>query len=177
MHGTLQLAYLISTQQVKIRNLLELVIWQQVDSGGRFYTHTRICICTYVHMHIYTQAYIYIYIYIYINIPIYIIEVQLIYSIVLVSGAQHRDSKFVQILLHLQLQNIGRIPCALQYVLVAYLFCAQQFVFLNPLPHLTPPHSPLPVGNHQFVLYICLFLSCCIQQFVLFSKIHRQIFN
>ena len=41
---------------------------------------------------------------------------------ILVSGIQHSDSKFLQIILHLKLQNIGYIPCAVQHILVVYLF-------------------------------------------------------
>ena len=51
------------------------------------------------------------------------------------SGVQHSNSKFLQIILHLKsLQNIGCISCAVQLILVAYLFYTQLFVLPNPLP-------------------------------------------
>ena len=34
------------------------------------------------------------------------------------------------------------VPCALQYILVAYLFCPEWTVFVNPIPLISS--SPLP---------------------------------
>ena len=67
------------------------------------------------------------------------IEVQLTNNIILVSGVQHTDSVLLQIKSYYKIMVI--IPCAIQYMLVAYLFYTQQFVSLNPIP-LTCP-SPL----------------------------------
>ena len=54
------------------------------------------------------------------------IAVQLIYNIVLVSGVQHSDPNFLQIILHLKLlQKKSYIPFAVPYILTAYLFYTQ----------------------------------------------------
>ena len=88
------------------------------------------------------------------------IQVQLIYNIILISSTWHSDSKCLQIILHLQLlYDMGYIPCAVQYILVSYLFYTQQSAPLNPLPYLAPAPFPLPIRNHQFVLYICESIS------------------
>ena len=99
----------------------------------------------------------------------FLIEVQLIYNIILIAGVQHNDSKFLWIILHLQLlQYIGCIPCVVQYILVTYLFYTQQLVPLNPLPLSCPsPPSLSPlVTTSLFSTYLSLFLFCYIDQFV-----------
>ena len=98
----------------------------------------------------------------------FLIEVQLIYNIILIAGVQHNDSKFLWIILHLQLlQYIGCIPCVVQCILVAYLPQAQQLLPLNPLRlSLALLPFPLHTGNHSFVLCICESVS-----FVLYSLV------
>ena len=53
----------------------------------------------------------------------------------------------------------SRVPCAIQQVLISYLFYTYLCIYVNPnLPiHPTTPLSPL--GVHTFVLYICVFIS------------------
>ena len=53
---------------------------------------------------------------------------------------------------------LSRVPCAIQQVLISYLFYTQQCIYVNPnLPiHPTPPP---PLGIHKFVLYICVSIS------------------
>ena len=46
-------------------------------------------------------------------------------------------------------KTMALIPCAIQYILVAYLFYAQQFVSLNPIS-LICPHFPLFVTSKVF---------------------------
>ena len=53
-----------------------------------------------------------------------LIQVQLNYNIILDSGVQQTDSVSLQIILHQKLlQDKGCNPCAVQYILVIYLFC------------------------------------------------------
>ena len=54
---------------------------------------------------------------------IYLIEVWLIYNIILVSGAQLSDQYFCRLYSIISYYKImAIIPCAIQYILVAYLF-------------------------------------------------------
>ena len=46
-------------------------------------------------------------------------------------------------------------PCAVQYILVAYLFYTQSLVSLNLLSLSCRSPFFFPTGNHQLVLYIC----------------------
>ena len=90
----------------------------------------------------------------------------MIYNVMLVSAVQQSESV---IRIHISLffrfpSNLGhhralsRVPCAIQSVLIRYLFYIQQCIYVNPnLPvHPTPPS---PLGNHKFVLYNCVFIS------------------
>ena len=45
------------------------------------------------------------------------------------------------------LKIMAVIPCAVQYVLVAYLFYTCWFVSVNPVLLFAPPSFPLPFGN------------------------------
>ena len=87
----------------------------------------------------------------------FLIEAQWTYNVILVSGDS--DLIFLMIILHLKLlENIGYIPCAVQSILVSYLFYTQQFVPLNPLPLFCPsPH---------FVLCISEFVSVLLYSFI-----------
>ena len=74
----------------------------------------------------------------------FLFEVWLIYDIILASDVQHSDSIFLCIICHLKLlQKI--FPCAVQYVLGAYVFYTYYFVPFKPLPmthlfHVLSPH-------------------------------------
>ena len=80
-----------------------------------------------------------------------LIQVQLNYNIMLDSGVQHSDSVSLQIILHPKLlQDKGCNPCAVQYILVIYLFCIlikRSMSFLVPYPSLASPHSLSPQGT------------------------------
>ena len=68
----------------------------------------------------------------------FLIERQVIYNIVFVSGVQH-NALFWQITLQLKLlSNIGYIPCPVCYIFVTYLFYTQWFVPLNSFPLFCP---------------------------------------
>ena len=74
-----------------------------------------------------------------------LIKIQLIYNITLVLGVQHSDSVFLQIYYIVDNYKVMIIiPCAVQYILVAYLFNAQQFVYVNPIPQFVPSASLFP---------------------------------
>ena len=77
-----------------------------------------------------------------------LIQVQLNYNIILDSGVQQTDSVSLQIILHQKLlQDKGCNPCAVQYILVIYLFCVlikRSMSFLVPSPALASPHPPSP---------------------------------
>ena len=85
---------------------------------------------------------------------------------------------------------LGRVPCAIQQVLISYLFYTQcqQCIYVNPnLPigigidiytllilciivsWSSPSHPPLPLGIHMFVLYLgCSYLvpSCIPSEYI-----------
>ena len=90
-------------------------------------------------------------------------------------SVQYSDSIYLKIILHLKLlQNNGYIPCAVHYILVAYLFYIQQFVSLNLYPCLASPPSFSPLVTTSF-FSVCLFLFCCVRLFVLFFQFHIQV--
>ena len=66
------------------------------------------------------------------------------------------------------LENIGYIPCAVQYILVAY-FMHNSLYLLIPYPYTVPPSFPLPTGNCKLVLYICEPVSFLLQSRVFIS--------
>ena len=52
----------------------------------------------------------------------------------------------------------SRVPCAIQQVIISYLFYTQQHICVNPnLP--VHPTSPSPLVVYRFVLYICVSIS------------------
>ena len=71
-----------------------------------------------------------------------------------ITGVQYSDQQFLKVLLYLVLSNIGYIPPVIQNILVAY-FISHRFYLL------ILKTSPLPTGNHEFVLCICEFASFC----------------
>ena len=96
-------------------------------------------------------------------------EVELIYNVVLVSGVQQSDSviheciyifffRFFSIIGYYKI--LRTVPCALQQVLVVYLFYIQSCVSVNPKLLIYPsPHPPFPFSNHKFVFDVCESLS------------------
>ena len=52
---------------------------------------------------------------------------------------------------------LSRVPCAIQQVLISYLFYIQQCVYVNPNLQFIP--HPLPPGNCKFVFYMCNSIS------------------
>ena len=108
----------------------------------------------------------------------FLIEVQLIYNVVLVSGVQQSDSaiyifffRFFSLIDYYKILSI--FPCATQQVLVGYLFYVQQCVCVNPklliYPAPLPTFSPL-VTISLFSMYVGLFLflyiSCYLSSFL-----------
>ena len=53
---------------------------------------------------------------------------------------------------------LGRVPCAIQQILIVYLFYIQQHVYVNPNLPLYPSSFYLH-HNHKFVFYICDSIS------------------
>ena len=53
---------------------------------------------------------------------------------------------------------VSRVPCAIQQILISYLYYMEYCVYVNPSPYLLPPTSPIPSGKHEFVFYSCLIL-------------------
>ena len=56
-------------------------------------------------------------------------------------------------------RKLNRVPCALQWELVGYLFYIQQCVCINPKLLIYPSPSPFLFGNHKFVFYVCKSVS------------------
>ena len=98
----------------------------------------------------------------------FLIEVQLIYNILLVSNVQHNDSILCQIIVNLKLlQNNGCIsPCCMLYFCCLFIY-TQLFVSLNLPLHLPLLPSLFPLVTtvlfsislslFLFAIYICLF--------------------
>ena len=91
----------------------------------------------------------------------------LIYNVVLVTGVQKSESviyiyiyplffRFFSYTGHYRV--LSRVPCAIQQVLISYLFYIQQYVYVNPNLSIYPFPSLSP-SNHKFVLYICNSVS------------------
>ena len=91
------------------------------------------------------------------------IEVQLIYSIVLVSGVQQSDSVCVYIHIHILfsvlshyslLQNIAYSSCAIQLILLVYVFYIDKRTSVNPIlpvyPSSFPPCSLLTINFYFY---------------------------
>ena len=56
---------------------------------------------------------------------------------------------------------MGIIPCAIEYILVAYLFYTQQFIPLNTIPLICLSTLLFPFGNHKFPFPFFLNLWVC----------------
>ena len=65
-------------------------------------------------------------------------------------------SQILRVILHLYLsQNIGYIPCSVQYIPVAYLFHITSSLYLLNPPSLSCLfHFPLLTGNHYTFLFL-----------------------
>ena len=84
----------------------------------------------------------------------------------LVSAVQQSDSaihtyisiffRFFSLIGYYKILSI--VPCAIQWVLVVYLFYIQYCVSINP-KFLIYPSPPSPFGNHKFVFYACESIS------------------
>ena len=87
------------------------------------------------------------------------IEIQLIYSVVLVSAVQQSDSviqyicflKIIFIMVYHETLNI--VPCAIQQGLV-YPVCLSWFASANPKLRIHPTPPTLCLGNHKSVLQL-----------------------
>ena len=53
---------------------------------------------------------------------------------------------------------LSRVPCAIQQVLISYLFIHSGVYMSVPISQFIPP-PPSPLGIHTFVLYICVSIS------------------
>ena len=98
---------------------------------------------------------------------IFFIEVQLIYSIMLISALQQSDSVYHGIL--------NRIPCAMQQDLAVYPFHIQWLASANPkTPNPSLFYCPLPHGQlRRSVLYVLESVSILqIGSFVLYFRFH-----
>ena len=81
----------------------------------------------------------------------------MIFNVVLVSGVQHSDSVihihiliFFRLFSHIDYYRIlSRVPCAIQKVLVVYLFYIQYcvYMFVNPKLLIYPSPQRFPFGN------------------------------
>ena len=77
----------------------------------------------------------------------FFIGVVLIYNVVLVSGVQqsesviHTSTLFQILFLYMYYRVLSRVPCAIQQVLISYLFYIQQCAYVNP----NLPIYPSPV--------------------------------
>ena len=81
-----------------------------------------------------------------------LIEVQFIYSIILVPGIKHSDSVFYRLHSIKSCYKIKAITSyAIQYILVDYLFYTQQFASVSPISLIHP--SPLP--THHWLPLVC----------------------
>ena len=67
---------------------------------------------------------------------------------------------------------LSRVPCAIQQVLISYLFYTYQCIYVSPnLPiHLTPPFPPW--CPYVCSLHLCLFLPCKQVHLYHFSRFH-----
>ena len=100
-----------------------------------------------------------------IDLLLIFIGVQLIYTVVLVSGYSKVNQlyiyryplffRFFSSLSHYRV--LSRVPCAIQKV-ISYLFYIQQCVYVNPNLPIYPP-APFPPLVSMFVLYIFVSIS------------------
>ena len=82
--------------------------------------------------------------------------------LVLPRGKGHLKPCLLPLLPHSYLEGrtLSRVPCAIRYVLISYLFYAQypQCICVSPnlpVPPYPPTPDPFPLGVHRFVLCIC----------------------
>ena len=64
---------------------------------------------------------------------------------------------FFSIMIYLRIFNI--VPCAVQEDLVVYPSYIYSFASANPTLPLHPSPTPIPIGNHKSVLYVCESVS------------------
>ena len=110
---------------------------------------------------------------------LFYIGAQLINNAVLVSGLQQSDSVvhihesiLSQIFFHLGYYRIlCRAACAIQQIIVDYLFYIQQSIYINLNLRIYPsPHYLSPLGNSKFVFQAYESVSVlCISSFVSLS--------
>ena len=86
----------------------------------------------------------------------FIIEVQLLYNIVLLSGVQHSYLGFFCKLycIIIYYSMLARIAYAVQLIFVAYLFYIEWFVSANPIFLIYSFPFPLSFGSHKFVFSV-----------------------
>ena len=84
-------------------------------------------------------------------LPFLLIEIWQIYNIMLVSGIQHSDSVFLQIIFYYRLlqDNGCNSLCYTVYLCFLSFIYIQQFVSVNPIPLICPFPS-----NHKFVFFV-----------------------
>ena len=94
----------------------------------------------------------------------FFIGVQLIYNVVLVSAVQQSESViyiyplFFRFFSHIgDYRVLSRVPCAIQQVLISYLFYIQQYVYVNPnLPIYPSPRKQFFLINLFYFIYFWL---------------------
>ena len=52
---------------------------------------------------------------------------------------------------------LSRVPCAIQYVLLSFLFYTYSIVYICQSQSPNSSYPPFPLGIHTFVLYVCLY--------------------
>ena len=129
----------------------------------------RICVVVFCYSELHSLAYKNTLINIYF---FFLVKVQLIYSVVLISAVQQSASVihiyilfiFFSIMVYHQLLNIA--PCATQQNLVIHPFYIYQFASSNSHSISPSPLSPLPVGNHRSVLHNIYFFMSSISIYI-----------
>ena len=100
------------------------------------------------------------------TVVLFFIGVQLLYTAVSVSAVQQSESavcihiscifKFSSHLGHQRAPS--RVPCAVQQVLISYVFYTQQCIYVNPNLPIHPTLPSFPLGIHTFFsLRLCLY--------------------
>ena len=100
------------------------------------------------------------------NSLIYFFEILFAYSIILVSGILHSDSKFLQMNSILSYNEAFAIFPVLYETSLQLICFLQSNLYLMSYPHLALPHFALPTGDSQFVLYIYEPVSVSLHSFI-----------